>query len=98
MKIKFISGCSAGKPNLILLSVNNEGIILDCGYQYDMPDFTKIDKEIKHIFITHAHADHVGSLTILKRIFPEANVYMSEPTKELSKITISNLEIKQKFN
>jgi Cft2 family RNA processing exonuclease len=97
MKIKFISGCSIGKPNLILLSVNNEGAVFDCGYQYEMPDFTKIDKEVKHIFITHAHADHVGSITILKRMFPDANVYMSEPTKELSKITISNLEIKQKY-
>ncbi len=97
MKIKFIGGCTIGKPNLIVISHNKEGIVLDCGFQYEMPEFDKIDDEIKHIFISHAHADHIGGLTILKRKFPEANIYMSEPTKDIGKITLGSLEIKSKY-
>lgn len=98
MKIKFISGCSAGKPNLItIVKDNGKAIVLDCGFQYEMPDFGKIEEEVEEIFITHAHADHIGGLTMLKRQFPEAKIYMSEPTMEIGKITIGSLEIKNKY-
>jgi Predicted exonuclease of the beta-lactamase fold involved in RNA processing len=97
MELKFIGGCTIGKPNLIVISHNKEGIVLDCGFQYEMPPFDKIDVEVKHIFISHAHADHIGGITILKRKFPEAKIYMSEPTKEIGKITLGSLEIKSKY-
>ncbi|MEH7392871.1 MBL fold metallo-hydrolase [Bacillus sp. JJ1503] len=37
----------------------------------------KIGKPITNIIITHAHADHVGALDILKEILPEAQVSIS---------------------
>jgi Cft2 family RNA processing exonuclease len=98
MKLKFISGCSAGKPNLLLLVKDNgKSAVFDCGFQNEMPDFSKIEGEVEEIFITHAHADHIGGLTILKRMFPNARIFMSEPTIEIGKITISSLEIKSKY-
>jgi len=94
MKLKFISGCSAGKPNLLLLVKDNgKSAVFDCGFQNEIPDFSKIEGEVEEIFITHGHADHIGGLTILKRMFPNARIFMSEPTVEIGKITISSIEI-----
>jgi len=91
MKIKFISGCTAGKPNLIIISDGNKGIALDCGFQQELPNFSQITEEITHIFITHAHADHIGGVTFLKRMFPNSEIYFHELTKEIGKVTISNI-------
>ncbi|HLI46988.1 MAG TPA: MBL fold metallo-hydrolase [Geobacterales bacterium] len=98
MKLKFISGCSAGKPNLLTL-VKDSGkvVVFDCGFQNEMPDFSKIEGEVEEVFITHAHADHIGGLTMLKRMFPKARIFMSEPTLEIGKITIGSLEIMNKY-
>ncbi len=98
MKFKFISGCSSGKPNLFLLIKNGrKAAVFDCGFQTEMPDFSKIEEEVEEIFITHGHADHIGGLTLLKQMFPNAKIYMSEPTSEIGKITISSLEIKDRY-
>ncbi len=98
MRFKFISGCSSGKPNLFLLIKNNgKAVVFDCGFQSEMPDFSKIEEDVEEVFITHAHADHIGGLTLLKQMFPNAKIYMSEPTAEIGKITIGSLEIKDKY-
>ncbi|MEH7346394.1 MBL fold metallo-hydrolase [Bacillus sp. JJ1532] len=43
----------------------------------------KIGKPITNIIITHAHADHVGALDILKEILPEAQVSISSRDSHL---------------
>lgn len=38
----------------------------------------KLEKKITRIVLTHAHDDHVGALDELKKLLPEACVYISE--------------------
>ncbi|WP_313637322.1 MBL fold metallo-hydrolase [Paenibacillus sp.] len=38
----------------------------------------KLGKKITRIVLTHAHSDHVGALDELKKLLPEAQVYISE--------------------
>lgn len=43
----------------------------------------KIDKPIERILITHAHNDHIGALEKLRRLLPDAKIYISERDNRL---------------
>ena len=58
------------------LKLTNE-CFADPSILYDM---NRID-----VFVTHAHADHVGGLPHLRRLFPHMRAYMTEPTLDMSR-------------
>ncbi|GAA0372224.1 MBL fold metallo-hydrolase [Bacillus horti] len=43
----------------------------------------QIGKPIKRILLTHAHSDHIGALDSLKKVLPEAQVYISRREAKL---------------
>lgn len=80
------------------LKLGSNNIILDAGIGINEglvihPDLYSLEKsamitsinQISQIFISHAHADHIGYLLDLMRVAPHATVYMTELTAVLTK-------------
>ncbi|MDE1171408.1 MAG: MBL fold metallo-hydrolase [Verrucomicrobium sp.] len=84
--------------NSYLLDLGQEGsVILDAGSHPRLdgyegtPDFAPSGgKDVRAIFLTHAHHDHTGSLPLAMRAHPKARVFMSEGTYFLADPLLHN--------
>lgn len=83
--------------NSYLLEIGGKRLVLDSGLHpvregYDAaPDFAPLAQGgVDAVFVSHAHQDHLGSLPILQRHYPEAPVYMSEPTAYIAEAMLHN--------
>lgn len=65
------------KSNCYIVYNNNEAMVIDPGYDSDIvKDFLKDNHlDVKIIYATHGHFDHIGGIHGLKTLFPEAVVY-----------------------
>lgn len=84
------------------LDVHGEYFLLDCGVRLNgplyYPDFSPLFQlpvdglwELKGVFITHAHFDHVGGLP---RLYPEARdvpVYTTPQTAQLARLQLESM-------
>ena len=62
---------------LIWDEVSREAALFDTGWDAD-PVFKTIEKnglQLRHIFITHSHPDHVAALGIVRERFPKARLH-----------------------
>lgn len=82
--------------NCYLLNFGGGQIILDSGVHpqkmaYDaLPAIERVSGKVSAIIITHAHQDHIGSLPVLHRRFPDAEIYMTEATLKIARIMFSD--------
>ena len=83
--------------NSYVLDTGMERIVLDSGMHPKgkgldaLPDLTWLeDGSADAIIVTHAHLDHIGSLPVLMRRHPAAQVFMSELTAELGAAMLHN--------
>ncbi len=83
--------------NCYYLEIENKRIVLDAGLhpknegEAALPLYKAIPGEtLDAILISHAHQDHIGSLPVLMRRFPEARVFMTHPTARLSDVMLHN--------
>jgi len=98
MKFNFIplGGGQEIGANSYLMQINDKNIILDAGsnpnYQgfKALPKFELLPKKIDAIFVSHAHFDHIGSLPIYASLYKDVDVYMTEPTFDISKRMLHN--------
>ena len=71
-------------------------ILLDAGMhpklegEAALPDLGKAPSRPDAILVTHAHHDHIGALPVAHRMFPAADILMSELTCELSDAMLHN--------
>lgn len=80
--LKFISFGSGSSGNCYFLYTENDGLIIDCGIgiralKKGMFNYGLQMSQIKHILITHDHADHVKSVSSLAT-FCKCSVYGTE--------------------
>ena len=73
------------------LGINGTGVVLDVGADPNedgpatLPDFVPIiNREIDHVFVTHAHHDHIGSLPALNEKWPMARLHLTSATRTLT--------------
>jgi Cft2 family RNA processing exonuclease len=77
------------------LKLGRWGILLDAGIDPHpsatpvVPEYERLKGQpVNAIVISHAHLDHLGSLPIALRYFPEARIYMTPATAALSEIML----------
>lgn len=84
------------------LRLGQSNILLDCGLQringaICTPDlhslltsqFMESMQQLDHIYISHAHTDHVGYLPQVMQMAPQASVYMTLQTKQLAEYRLA---------
>ena len=94
IKIFGLGGLSESGKNTYVVTVDQDIYIFDCGLKYAnenlygidyiVPDFNfliKYKKNIKGLFLTHAHYENMGATIDLVRAIPNLKVYATKFTK-----------------
>ncbi|MEM6911432.1 MAG: MBL fold metallo-hydrolase [Verrucomicrobiota bacterium] len=83
--------------NSYYLEVGGTKLVLDSGMhpkreaRESLPHHQTIrDEVLDAILVTHSHLDHVGSLPVLMRQHPAAEVHMTEPCRALAEAMLHN--------
>ena len=68
--------------NCYLVEEEHELTLIDAAMSFSVQgilrETAKLHKPLTRLVLTHAHLDHVGALDALKKLVPEAKVYISE--------------------
>lgn len=97
-----LGGAQSVGRSCYYLRLGESNILLDCGLQRIngascFPDFLSLltsqfmesMQQLDHVYISHAHTDHVGYLPQLMQIAPQASVYMTLQTKQLAEYRLA---------
>lgn len=113
LRIAFMGAinCVSGSCTLLEYSNSEKNIcnyyLVDCGeyqetnqnYAYNKKRVLDLAKKIKAVFLTHAHADHIGLLPDLIENGFKGKIYCTKATMDLTKIMLEDaLHIKEPEN
>jgi Cft2 family RNA processing exonuclease len=96
MQVLFLGGASGVGASCLALEIAGQWIVIDAGIRLDrhadpLPDLAALqDRSLAAIFITHAHADHIGALPLLHQAFPTVPIYTSRATALLMEIMLAD--------
>ena len=95
MKLNFLGGAMEVGGSCIYTNINGYGILLDSGIRQGstkdpLPDFRTIQEcgGLDAIIISHAHLDHIGTLPIISKAYPQAKIYMTHMTQDLLRVLL----------
>ena len=95
----FLGGAGEVGGSCILLSIADRYLLFDCGIRVNktgrdaLPDLDLLKQtapSLDAVFISHAHADHIGALPLAHASYPQAPIYATRPTQLLSGIMLNN--------
>ncbi|MCI7220847.1 MAG: ribonuclease J [Bacilli bacterium] len=102
IKVTSLGGLDESGKNCLVIEVDNDAYIIECGLKYPMknipgidaiiPDFDylrTIENKIRGIIITHGHDDQYGAIPYLVNII-DAPIYCSKTTECIIKNTYRN--------
>ncbi|MDE0427027.1 MAG: MBL fold metallo-hydrolase [Candidatus Poribacteria bacterium] len=99
MKYIFLGGAGEVGGSSLLISAADRCILIDCGIRVNqqgsdaLPDLAMLKETapmLDAIFLSHAHADHVGALPLVHQDFPHAPIYATLPTQQLSSVMLND--------
>ncbi|MDE0084759.1 MAG: MBL fold metallo-hydrolase [Candidatus Poribacteria bacterium] len=99
MNYVFLGGAGEVGGSCMLLSVAGRYILFDCGIRVNrtgidaLPDLELLKQSapaLDAIFVSHAHADHVGALPLAHALYPNAPIYATVATQRLSSVMLTN--------
>lgn len=96
MQVVFAGGANGVGASCLAIEIAEQWIVVDAGVRVDrkadpLPDLALLEgKDVKAIFVTHAHADHIGSLPLVHRAFPAAPIFASRATGLLMEVMLSD--------
>ena len=83
--------------NCYYLEAAGQRLVLDCGMhpkeegEDALPNFRALsDRVLDAVVISHSHLDHIGTLPVLMRRQPEAQIFMTEATAEIGSALLHN--------
>ncbi len=95
MKLHFLGGAMEIGGSCIYLRIADKGILMDAGIRQSgtkdpFPDFRTIQEQggLDMILISHAHMDHIGTLPIVSKAYPDAQIYMTAMTADLTRVLL----------
>ena len=99
MKYMFLGGAGEVGASCLLILTADRNILIDCGIRVNqrgseaLPDLNLLKglgPKLDAIFISHAHADHIGALPLVHQMFPATPIYSTAPTAYFSHIMLMN--------
>lgn len=95
MNLHFLGGAMEIGSSCIYLNIAGKGILLDAGIRQGaskdpLPDFRSLQDAggPDAILISHAHMDHIGTLPLVSKAYPNAPIYMTAMTADLTRVLL----------
>lgn len=95
MNLHFLGGAMEIGGSCIYIKISGKRILLDCGIRQSaskdpIPDFRTIQEQggLDAIIISHAHMDHIGTLPMISKAYPNARIYMTAMTADLTRVLL----------
>ncbi|WP_258109555.1 MBL fold metallo-hydrolase, partial [Alicyclobacillus sp. SP_1] len=96
MNITVLGGAEIGATCLWFRTASTEWLV-DAGTRMDerdpLPALSLLEEghaNPQAIFITHAHQDHLGALPLISSMYPNAPVYMTQPTLDIARVMLAD--------
>ena len=99
MEYVFLGGADEVGGSCMLLSVAGRYLLFDCGVRVNrsgsdsLPDLALLKESaptLDAIFVSHAHADHIGALPLAHIAYPNAPIYATLATQRLGVVMLNN--------
>ncbi len=95
MNLHFLGGAMEIGGSCIYLRISGKGILMDSGIRQSgskdpLPDFRTLQEQggVDAILISHAHMDHIGTLPLVSKAYPDAPIYMTAMTLDLTRVLL----------
>jgi len=96
LELAFLGGAGSVGASCLALDIAGRRVLIDAGVRMDptadrLPDLAQLDRrDLAAIFVTHAHADHIGALPLVHQHFPAAPIYTSPATIRLMEVMLAD--------
>lgn len=96
LQIIFVGGANGVGASCLAVEIAKQWVIIDAGVRVDrqsdpLPDLALLEgKDVRAIFVTHAHADHIGALPLVHQAFPSVPIFASRATGLLMEVMLAD--------